>query len=106
MTYSLLCQLACALVLGVAQQFDNSALIRSQTGDFLDDLADEGGALAQMALGAADAWLGGNGGDFLNSVGKAMVSNMFRIGEDASNPIILILLVLLQQERSKVERAR
>jgi hypothetical protein len=64
-TYSLLGQLSRSLVLAVSQQFDNTALIRSQASDFLDDLADESSALAKQALSAGDAWLGGDGCDLL-----------------------------------------
>lgn len=75
-TYSLLGQLSRSLVLAVSQQFDNTTLVWCKAGDFLDDLADEGGALAQVALGAADARLGGDGGDFLYC-GKIMVVSGF-----------------------------
>jgi len=64
-TKSLLGQLSRSLVLAVSQQFDNTALIRSQASDFLDDLANESSALAKQALSAGDAWLGGDGCDLL-----------------------------------------
>jgi hypothetical protein len=64
-TYSLLGQLSRSLVLAVSQQFDNTALIRSQASHFLDDLADESSAFAKQALSARDAWLGGDGCDLL-----------------------------------------
>lgn len=67
LTYPLLCQLPCALVLAVPQQFDDSSLIGCEAGDFLDDLTDEGGALGEVALCAGDAWFRGEGGDFLFS---------------------------------------
>ena len=41
-TYPLLRQLSRALILGVPQQFDDSSLVGCETGDFLDDFADEG----------------------------------------------------------------
>ena len=44
-TKSLLRQLSCALVLAVPQQFDDTALIRGETRDFADNLADKLGAI-------------------------------------------------------------
>lgn len=64
-TYSLLCQLSRALVLGVSQQFDDTTLIWGKTGDLLDNVSNESGTLAEVALGAADARLGGDDCDFL-----------------------------------------
>ena len=66
-TYSLLGQLSCPLVLGVAEQLDHSALIRSKTGDFLDDFADKRGAFGEVALCAGDAGFVCEGGGFLQS---------------------------------------
>lgn len=43
----------------VPQEFDHTTLIRGKTSDLLDDLADEGSAAGEVALGAADAALGG-----------------------------------------------
>ena len=58
-TYPLLGELSCALVLGVSEQFDDTALVGGETGDFADDVTHERGALAEVALGAGDAgrWL-------------------------------------------------
>ena len=64
-TYSLLCQLPRALVLGVSEQFDDAALVGGETGDFADDVTHERGALAEVALGARDAGGGLDRGDFL-----------------------------------------
>ena len=63
--YSLLGELAGTLVLGVPQQFDNTALIRGETGNLLDDVTDKGGAAGETALAAADASLGLDRGGFL-----------------------------------------
>lgn len=52
--YPLLRELPGTLVLGVAEQFDHAALIRGETGDLLDEVADEGGTLGEMTLGAGD----------------------------------------------------
>lgn len=71
-TYSLLCQLSRTLILRVSQQFDNTTLIGRKTSDLLDYFSDEGGTLAEVALGTADARLGGDGSDFL--FGSRMVS--------------------------------
>lgn len=65
MAHSLLGELAGTLVLGVPQQFDDTALVGGETGDLLDDVADKGGAAGETALGAADAGLGLDGGGFL-----------------------------------------
>jgi hypothetical protein len=64
-TYPLLCQFSRTLILGVSQQFDNTTLIGRKTSDLLDYFSDKGGTLAEVALGTANARLGGNGGDFL-----------------------------------------
>jgi hypothetical protein len=86
----LLGQLPGALILAVAEQFDNAALVRGETsvnhlvsassrpkypskkrgivnspGDFLDDLTHEGGTLAQLALAPRDLGLNDTGGGFL-----------------------------------------
>lgn len=65
MTHPLLRELAGTLVLGVPQQFDNTALIGGETSDLLDDVADKGGAAGETTLGAADASLGLDRGGFL-----------------------------------------
>jgi hypothetical protein len=54
-TYSLLCQLSRALVLGVSEQLDNAALIGSKAGDLTNNVADERCALAELTLLAGDA---------------------------------------------------
>jgi hypothetical protein len=65
-TYALLSELAGTLVLGVAQEFDDAALVGSEADNLLGDLADESGAAGRLANGAADAGLGGvQGGGFL-----------------------------------------
>lgn len=76
MAYSLLGELAGTLVLGVPQQFDDTALIGGETGDLLDDVADKGGAAGETALGAADAGLGLDRGGFLYHLS---VSSLFNI---------------------------
>lgn len=58
-TYALLSELAGTLVLGVAQQLNDAALVGSETDDLLGDFADEGGATRALTLGPADAGLGG-----------------------------------------------
>ena len=58
-TYSALGELSGALVLAVAQQFDDAALVWGKTRDLTNDVADEGGALAEVTLHAGHArrWL-------------------------------------------------
>lgn len=74
-TYPLLRQLSSPLVFAVPQQLNNSSLVRCQSGDLLDDLTDERGALAQVALGAGDTWLADEGGGFLQCF-HTMVSRL------------------------------
>lgn len=65
-TYPLLSDLPGALVLSVPQEFNDTALIGSETDDFTGDVANESGAAGGLALGAADPVLGGvKGGGFL-----------------------------------------
>jgi len=64
-TEPLLRELAGTLVLGVAEQLNDTALVGSKTGNLLDNVADEGGALAHLALGAGDARLDDASGGFL-----------------------------------------
>lgn len=73
-TYSLLGELAGTLVLGVAEQLDAAALVGGETGDLLDDVADERGALAQVTLGAGDSGLDDAGGGLLYSGEKDIMS--------------------------------
>lgn len=70
MTYPLLGELPGTLVLGVPQQFDNTALIRGETGDLLDDVTDKGSAAGETALAAADAGLGLDRGGFLKVINQ------------------------------------
>lgn len=58
-TYSALGELSRALVLAVAQQLDDAALVWGKTRDLTDDVADECGALAEVTLHAGNAgrWL-------------------------------------------------
>lgn len=49
-THSLLGQLAGTLVLAVAQQLNDAALVGGETSNLLNDVTDEGGALAQVTL--------------------------------------------------------
>jgi len=64
-TYPLLGQLPRTLVLAVPQQFNHTALVRCQAGNFLDDFADEGGAFAERALAPGYSRFGIDGCDFL-----------------------------------------
>jgi len=65
-TYALLSELAGTLVLGVPQQFNDAALIGSETGDLTGDFADERSAAGRLALGTANPALGGvEGSGFL-----------------------------------------
>jgi len=67
-TEPLLRELAGTLVLGVAEQLNDTALVGSKTGNLLDNVADEGGALAHLALGAGDARLDDASGGFVATV--------------------------------------
>lgn len=82
-THPLLCQLAGALVLAVAQQLNNTALVGSEASNLLDDVADESGALAQVALGAGHTGLDNAGGGFLDGmlVGWSGVESRFDVSE-------------------------
>jgi hypothetical protein len=64
-TEPLLGQLARALVLAVAQQFNDAALVRGEAGNLLDNVPDESGALAQVTFGPRDTGLGNAGGCLL-----------------------------------------
>jgi hypothetical protein len=70
-TEPLLGELTGTLVLAVAQQLDDSALVGGKASNLLDDLTDESGALAEVALGAGDAGLGDAGGGLLYSLKEA-----------------------------------
>ena len=67
-TESLLGELTGTLVLGVAEQLNDSALVGGKTSNLLDDLTDESGALAQVALGAGDTGLDDTAGGFVSLV--------------------------------------
>ena len=56
-TYPLLGQLSRSFVLAVSQQFDDTSLIWSKTGDFLDDFADKSCAFSEVTFGAGDTGL-------------------------------------------------
>lgn len=56
-TYSLLGELAGALVARVAEKLNDTALIGSEASNLLDNLADKGGTLAEVALCAGNARL-------------------------------------------------
>ena len=65
-TESLLGELTSALVLSVSQEFDDTTLIGGKANNLTGDLADEGSAAGRLALGPADAVLGGlEGGGFV-----------------------------------------
>ena len=64
-TESLLGELTGTLVLGVTEQLNDSALVGSEASNLLDDLADEGSALAQVALGSGDTGLDDTGSGFV-----------------------------------------
>lgn len=64
-TYSSLRQLSGSLVLAVSQQLDHSSLVGCEAGDFLDDVADEGGSLGEVAFASGDFGSWGEGGYFL-----------------------------------------
>merc|ERR1712225_73344 len=56
-SYSLLCELAGTLVLGVAEEFDDTALVWCESRNLLHDLPNKLGALASLSLGSADTGL-------------------------------------------------
>ena len=56
-TKSLLCELAGTLVLGVTEEFDDTALVWCESRNLLHDLPNELGALASLSLGSADTRL-------------------------------------------------
>lgn len=64
--HSLLSQLSRALILQIPQQFNDAALIRGKTSDFLDDVADEGGTAGEGTLSAGDTRSLLNGRGFLS----------------------------------------
>lgn len=65
---ALLGELTGTLVLGVAEEFNDAALIGSEASNLLDNVADESGALAQVTLGPADAGLGNASGGLVTAV--------------------------------------
>jgi len=54
---SLLGQLPCALILAVAEEFDDTLLVRGKASNLLDNLTHESSPPAQAALGPRDAGL-------------------------------------------------
>jgi hypothetical protein len=66
-SYLFLRELTRALVLAVAEQFDDAALIGGKASNLLDEVTDESGPLAEVALGAAHAGLADAGGGLLYS---------------------------------------
>lgn len=64
-TESLLSELTGTLVLGVAEQLDDSALVGGEASNLLDNLANESGALAQVTLGSGNTGLDNTGGGFV-----------------------------------------
>ena len=96
MAYPLLCELAGTLVLAVAEELDDAALVGGETnwrkklpsafccgfssdwcnlpGNLLHDLANEGGALGKVSLPAGDLGLG-------ITSGELVVSGVGAIGE-------------------------
>jgi hypothetical protein len=64
-TESLLGELTGTLVLGVAEQLNDSALVGSKASNLLDDLTDESSALAQVTLGSGNTGLDDTGSGFL-----------------------------------------
>lgn len=63
--YPLLCELAAALVLSIADQLNDTLLVGRKTGNLLDQGSDEVGALAKVALHAAHALGVDTGSGFL-----------------------------------------
>lgn len=67
-TESLLGELTGTLVLGVAEQLNDSALVGGKASNLLDDLTDESGALAQVTLGSGNTGLDDTGSGFVTLV--------------------------------------
>lgn len=85
-TELLLGELTGTLVLGVAEQFNDAALIGSETSNLLDKVTDEGSALAKVTLGAANAGLGDAGGGLVALVetgGNARAGSLLGSGHCA-----------------------
>lgn len=64
-SYSLLSELSGTLVLGVPQQFNDTALIWGESGNLLDNFTDEGGAAGEGSLGSGDTGASLDDGGFL-----------------------------------------
>jgi hypothetical protein len=79
-TEPLLGELTGTLVLAVTEQLNDTALVGGKASNLLDNLTDESGALAEVALGAGDAGLGDAGGGLVAVVqadGKAGAGGSF-----------------------------
>lgn len=64
-SYSLLSELPGTLILGVPQQFNDTALIWGESRNLLDNFTDEGGAAGEGSLGSGDTGASLDGGGFL-----------------------------------------
>lgn len=78
-TYPLLRQFSCPLILAVSQQLDNPSLIRCEASNFFHNLANESGPLRQIALGSGYAGLARNGCGFLSEDGMRQQSEISKI---------------------------
>jgi hypothetical protein len=65
-TYSLLSQLPRPLILAVPQQLNHAFFVGREAGDFLDDLAHEGGAFGEVAFASRNARFAVEEGGFLS----------------------------------------
>lgn len=89
-TYSLLGELAGALVARVAEKLNDAALVGSEASNLLDDVADESGALAEVALGAGDAGLDNASGGLLYSVQKKSNVSVHRLQKEWYDSVTLV----------------
>ena len=64
----LLSELAGTLLLRVTEEFDNAALVRSKTGDLVDNVADKGVLGGELSL-SVETGSRGSGGDLVALVG-------------------------------------
>lgn len=67
-TQSLLGQLLSSLLTSVSDQFDQSSLVRSQSGNLLDDVSDKLGSLGLSTLSVRDLWSNLLGGGLVTLV--------------------------------------